>query len=144
MLRYDVLFSDDSPVRLDKVSFDGVEMDGGVKAIEAIPAGIPILAMASSMSSDLIPGKATAISVIQSHPSQSGLVGVRLMLGPVRFANHDCNPNCQVRGYTVLPCSTPDSKLGTATTYQGLKCVHIVHSARYRKRGPCHSSLQGC
>lgn len=126
LLRYNVLFSGDSPVRLDKVSFDGHEMDGGLKAIEVIPAGIPILATASSTASDVIPDQTTGISIIETHPCQIQPVGVRLLLGAFRFANHDCNPNCQVKGKVALSCSKADAKFGIATPHQGFKCIHLV------------------
>lgn len=48
------------------------------------------------MSSDLIPEHLRGISVIVSSPDQKGPLGPRLMLGPLRFANHDCRPNTQV------------------------------------------------
>ncbi|KAF8151904.1 hypothetical protein BJ912DRAFT_869433, partial [Pholiota molesta] len=35
-------------------------------------------------------------SVIRSLACQDGKVGDRLILGPFRFANHDCSPNCQI------------------------------------------------
>ncbi|KJA22342.1 hypothetical protein HYPSUDRAFT_99130, partial [Hypholoma sublateritium FD-334 SS-4] len=35
-------------------------------------------------------------SLISSMSCQKGEVGPRLILGPFRFANHDCSPNCQI------------------------------------------------
>jgi hypothetical protein len=48
------------------------------------------------MSSDIIPPHLGSISVIMSSHDQKGPLGPRLMLGPLRFANHDCQPNTQV------------------------------------------------
>ena len=46
------------------------------------------------MSSDNV--GAGGLSVILSSPGQLGPENERLILGPLRFANHDCKPNCQV------------------------------------------------
>jgi hypothetical protein len=94
--RYDLLYSEESPVGLDKVSFDGSTISAGLRAKRKIEASCPILSTSSSMSSDLIPGSYRSISVIESGPEQKGPLGPRLMLGPLRFANHDCEPNTQV------------------------------------------------
>jgi hypothetical protein len=67
-----------------------------LKARVAIPAGCPILAISSSMSRDLVPAGLPSISVIASSSGQKGPMGPRLMLGPLHFANHGCEPNCQV------------------------------------------------
>lgn len=96
LTRYDLLYSEESPVRLDKVSFDGNMISAGLKAKNKIPASCPILATSSSLSSDIIPANVHSISVIESAPDQKGPLGPRLMLGPLRFANHDCHPNTQV------------------------------------------------
>lgn len=48
------------------------------------------------MSSDIILPHLESISVIMSALDQKGPLGPRLMLGPLRFANHDCRPNTQV------------------------------------------------
>jgi hypothetical protein len=96
LTRYDLLYSEESPVILDKVSFDGNMISAGLKARIKIPASSPILSTSSSMSSDLIPAHLHGISVITSGHDQHGPLGPRLMLGPLRFANHDCEPNTQV------------------------------------------------
>jgi hypothetical protein len=96
LTRYDLLYSQESPVRLDKVSFDGNTISAGLKAKIKIPASCPILSTSSSMSSDIIPPHLGSISVIMSAHDQKGPLGPRLMLGPLRFANHDCQPNTQV------------------------------------------------
>jgi hypothetical protein len=95
--RYDLLYSEESPVHLDKVSYDdGTTISAGLKAKIKIPASTPILSTSSSISRDLVPAHLSCISVIMSAPDQKGLLGPRLMLGPLRFANHDCQPNTQV------------------------------------------------
>lgn len=67
----------------------------GLECTKAIPAGTYILTGSSSLSSDSY-GKGGGLSVILACPGQLGPSTERLMLGPVRFANHDCEPNCQV------------------------------------------------
>jgi hypothetical protein len=47
------------------------------------------------MSSDNY-GAHGGLSVIMRSKGQLGPEDVRLILGPLRFANHECNPNCQV------------------------------------------------
>jgi hypothetical protein len=96
LTRYDFLYSEESPVHLDKVSFDGNAISVGLKARVKIPASCPILSTSSSMSSDIIPENLHSVSVIMSAHDQKGPVGPRLILGPLRFANHDCDPNTQV------------------------------------------------
>jgi hypothetical protein len=96
LLRYELLYSDHSSVRLEKVLFDGSTISGGLKAQNKIPAGSPILATASSMSTDIISEAQQGVSLIEAQSGQKGPLGCRLLLGPIRFANHDCNPNCQV------------------------------------------------
>jgi hypothetical protein len=91
------LYSEESPVGLDKVSFDGITISAGLRAKRRILASSPVLSTSSSLSSDLIPGHLRSISVIESGSGQKGPRGPRLMLGPLRFANHDCQPNTQVR-----------------------------------------------
>jgi hypothetical protein len=96
LTRYDLLYSEESAVHLDKVSFDGKTISAGLKAKNKIPASCPILSTSSSLSSDIIPGNVQGISIIESGADQKGPLGPRLMLGPLRFANHDCQPNTQV------------------------------------------------
>jgi len=47
------------------------------------------------MSLDLVEN-GQMISVVESSAAQKGPRGSRLILGPFRFVNHDCEPNCQV------------------------------------------------
>lgn len=93
--RYDILYSGASPVVLEKVSFGG-EVCMGLKARRTIMAGFPILSTSTSLSVDVVPDSKKGISVAEGSKGQKGPVGGRLMLGAMRFANHDCKPNCQV------------------------------------------------
>jgi hypothetical protein len=83
-----------SIVGIEKVKFDS-QIACGLRAKVRIEPFTTILSCNSSMSSDIVDGQ-RAISVIKSSPGQKGAVGPRLILGPFRFANHDCAPNCQV------------------------------------------------
>jgi SET domain len=100
------------------VSFDNHTISAGLKATSRIEAATWILSTCSSMSSDL--QHHASISVIQSHQSQQGPCGQRLILGPFRFANHDCAPNCQVsvQNFTLLHVSElPDQIAHIPGTY---------------------------
>jgi len=90
-----MLYSENSQVGLQKVSFDGSEISAGLVATSPIPHSTHLLTASGSMSSDLYTGG--GFSEIASHKSQRGPQGRRLILGPFRFANHDCDPNCQVK-----------------------------------------------
>jgi hypothetical protein len=92
-----LLYSPDSQVRLEKVSFDQRTIAMGLKAEHTIPAATAILSTCTSMSLDLITDGRRSISVIESSRGQLGPLGPRLLLGPLRFANHDCKPNCHVQ-----------------------------------------------
>src|SRR5262245_58970954 len=92
LLRYSILHSNSSPVKVSKIVYGDV-ICGGLEATSDIPAASYILSTCSSMSKDL---HNRGFSIIQSHPQQKGPIGNRLILGPFRFANHDCEPNCQV------------------------------------------------
>jgi hypothetical protein len=80
-------------VRLEKVAFSG-KVSAGLKAGCFIPAATCLLTTCSSMAQGIALGG--GFSVIESHPSQKGPTGPRVLLGPLRFANHDCDPTCQV------------------------------------------------
>ena len=98
--RYHLLHQrQESPLALEKVSFHvggNSTITCGLKATRFIPVATFLLSGGGSMSSDLVEGR-SAISIIESTPRQKGPFGHRLLLGPFRFTNHDCKPNCQVR-----------------------------------------------
>jgi hypothetical protein len=94
--RYNILYSRECPVVQEKVSFDGTTISMGLKACEHIPAGCPILWTSTSISRDVVPCGLSGVSIIEASQGQKGPAGLHLMLGPLRFANHDCQPNCQV------------------------------------------------
>jgi hypothetical protein len=53
------------------------------------------------MSSDNVNGG--GLSVITRSTGQLGPRDERLVLGPIRFANHECVPNCQVNLFYFFP-----------------------------------------
>jgi hypothetical protein len=97
------MYSAESPVKHEKVSFDGTTISLGLKARRDIPAGCPILSTSTSLSLDLVPPGMSGISVIEASSGQKGPLGRRVMLGPLRFANQDCQPNGQVKLSLVIP-----------------------------------------
>ena len=91
-------YTSPNPISVEKVQFHlehGSSIACGLKAMVDIDAFVVILAACGSMSSNIVPGR-SGVSIITSSPRQKGEVGPRLILGPFRFANHDCSPNCQV------------------------------------------------
>ncbi|KAJ6618788.1 hypothetical protein B0H10DRAFT_1214281 [Mycena sp. CBHHK59/15] len=93
ILRYKLLYSPDSNVGLEKVVFGDGPITGGLKARKPITPGTYVLYACGSLSSDRYqPGHAT----IEATTQQLGPTGSRLILGPLRFVNHDCNPNSQL------------------------------------------------
>ncbi len=81
-------------VGLVKVSFDGKRVSSSMKVRHEIPVGVVIKETCSLMSLDK--ALTSGISVIQGSGNQLGPEVPRLILGPFRFVNHDCNPNAQV------------------------------------------------
>ncbi|KAJ7286188.1 hypothetical protein C8J57DRAFT_1216413 [Mycena rebaudengoi] len=93
ILRYNLLYSPDSNVQLEKVVFGDGPISGGLRARTDIAAGSYLLYACGSLSSDrYTPGHAT----IEATTQQLGPTGSRLILGPLRFTNHDCNSNSQL------------------------------------------------
>ena len=99
MCRYALLYCEESYVKIEKVSFEEGKICAGLVACQMIPAATPILTTCSSMSSDLAEGS-HMISVVEGTRLQKGPEGPRLILGPFRFVNHNCQPNCQVRSFS--------------------------------------------
>ena len=94
LYRYSLLYSSGSSITILKVSHTCQKATFGLKAIQAIPDGMYIMETCSSMSLNIAsnPGP----SIIEAAPSQLGLPGPRLILGPFCLVNHDCKPNAQV------------------------------------------------
>lgn len=93
-------------VVLDK---NGDRASFGLKAKRDIPASVFIKEACSSMSADLFEGEGP--SVILANATQSGPQGPRIILGPFRLINHDCNPNAQVSRKLLALFSNPGSPI---------------------------------
>lgn len=62
--------------------------------------GTVVLELCSSMSSDEFqpsPEIASPHELPLVRPQVEGTPSPRLLLGPLRFVQHDCEPNCEVR-----------------------------------------------
>src|SRR6266852_8407010 len=94
LLRYTLLHSAHSSVKMIKVVVGENQIIGGLKCTKPIPAATYILTASGSMSSDNF-GQG-GLSVILHSPGQLGPEKERLILGPLWFVNHRCEPNCQV------------------------------------------------
>jgi hypothetical protein len=101
LLRYTLLHSAHSSIKIEKVTLGG-KIDAGLTCTKFIPAGMYILTAGGSMSSNNF-GKG-GLSVIMRGSGQLGPENERLILGPLRFANHECKPNCQVSFYCEYIC----------------------------------------
>ena len=95
LYRYSLLYMPTGAVKICKVTHTGREASFGLEARYPIEAGVFIKETCSSMSADTVSNGGP--SVIEAKPSQNGPPGPRLILGPFRMINHDCDPNSQVR-----------------------------------------------
>jgi len=106
----------------------------GLKALTDIDAFVVILASCSSMSSDIVAGR-PGVSIITSSSRQKGEPGPRLILGPFRFANHDCSPNCQImpipNSYAYTLCTLREIQAGESIT------VNYATDGSYFGDKPC-------
>jgi hypothetical protein len=100
-----------SPVKLSRVIFQGhLEPVAGLVATRPIPAYVDILSTAGLMACDApydFDGDAQQevddrlkLSVVTPNIKSLGPDASRITLGPMRFANHDCQPNCEVRPHS--------------------------------------------
>ena len=94
LYRYSLIYSSGSTVSILKMTHNCQRATFGLKANRNIPSGAYIMETCSSMSLDLAP--APGPSIIESALRQLGPPGPRLILGPFRLVNHDCNPNAHV------------------------------------------------
>jgi hypothetical protein len=125
LLRYSLLHSAHSLVKLDKVTYGG-RICAGLRATQHIPACTFILTTCSSMSSDLY-GADGGFSIIESTAQQLGPIGQRLILGPFRFANHECEPNCQVSSFPIPFLAISLTILSDPTNLENpCMCPHVV------------------
>jgi hypothetical protein len=83
-----------SAVAICKVTHTGTEASFGLKARRDIPFGSYIKETCSSMSLDQVSERGP--SIIEAASSQIPPSAPRLILGPFRFVNHDCDPNSHV------------------------------------------------
>jgi hypothetical protein len=129
LCRYFLLYSQ-GQVALEKVAFSGV-ISAGLRATSRILTGTYLLTTCSSMAEDLSQGG--GFSVIESREYQLGPVGPRVLLGPLRFANHDCEqPTCQVgthlcrTNYSQLLTYSILNKVSTNSRHSCM-CVDVHH-----------------
>ncbi|KAJ7721569.1 hypothetical protein DFH07DRAFT_857787 [Mycena maculata] len=124
ILRYKLLYSPDSNVQLEKVKFGDGPISGGLRARSTIRAGAYLLYACGSLSSNRHkPGHAT----IEATTQQLGPTGSRMILGPLRFVNHDCNPNSQL--YPI-----PNSHAFTIITLQQIEAGQSI-TVKYTEGG---------
>ncbi|KAH7929209.1 hypothetical protein BV22DRAFT_1029843 [Leucogyrophana mollusca] len=136
--RYMLLHSADSLVGLDKISLDGETVTGGIKARKDIPASTFLLTLSGSMSKNTV--TEMNHSIIQASASQMGPGGNRMILGPFRFVNHDCKPNCQI--YPV-----PNTHAAMFVTLRDIAAGEPI-TAAYTRSGyymdDCHCLCASC
>ncbi|TFK69907.1 hypothetical protein BDN72DRAFT_579068 [Pluteus cervinus] len=93
LLRYFLLYSEESPVgiqKIVKIADNGVQtICAGLKAKKQIPALTYLLSANGSLSSD---GVGSGGLAVDSQPSANR----KFIRGPLHFVNHDCQPNCEV------------------------------------------------
>ncbi|KAF8236699.1 hypothetical protein L208DRAFT_1375955 [Tricholoma matsutake] len=116
------MYSAESPVKHKKVSFDGTMISLGLKAQRDILVGCPILLTLMSLSLDLVPEGTLGISIIKASSGQIGPLGHHVMLGPLQFANQDCQLNGQiwsvVNSYTYMLWLITEIKEGESIMVQ--------------------------
>lgn len=94
LFRYSLIYQPTSTVAICKVTHDQKVASFGLKARRMIGVGTFIKETCSSMSLDITQDQGP--SIIEATGQQMAPAGRRLILGPFRLVNHDCNPNAQV------------------------------------------------
>lgn len=97
-------------------------------ATRSIPAGTFILQLSGVASDEDVPATVAKFSVIQ-RKQRAGSVDA-LLVGPIRFINHCCKPNCKVRGrswHKLLNNVLPWSQIFPMVDH----CDGLRHSACY-------------
>jgi hypothetical protein len=111
LLCYALLHSVRSSIKITKVTF-GDQIGMSLMCTKFILALTYILTTSASMSSDNF--GAGGLSVILHGSGQLGLENECLILGPLRFANHECKPNCQVSFYNTYACPSDNLNIDKA------------------------------
>jgi len=92
------LIHESSAVQAAKLDLRVGGRELGVKARRSIPGGVMVYELFGATPID-VDGRHTKLSQIVKHESLTGPDGDRLLAGPMRLANHNCNPNCEVCAY---------------------------------------------
>lgn len=137
--RYMILYRVGSMAKIQKVSFDGKTLSGGVVATQRIVVDTAVLELCGSLSSD-VTDHTPGLSVIESGRRQLGPRGPRLILGPFRFVNHDCEPNCQVSVSSTSRVRT--SLLGPVHANRADSRVQHCQPSEHRARRTNSGELQ--
>jgi hypothetical protein len=104
---YSILTRQGSPVKLSRVHFHGVsEAVAGLVATRPIPAFVDLLSTGGLMACDApydfdgsgqdVLDDRLKLSVVTPNTKALGPDASRITLGPMRFANHACDPNAEV------------------------------------------------
>jgi hypothetical protein len=106
-IRYHLMFAEDSNITLKRVKFgSGLPVCFGMRAKKDIPSSVAILRTATNVAADdpyrfdrkgtHIPERVKLSVIKPHHGMKTSDSSPRIMLGPLRFVNHDCNPNAEV------------------------------------------------
>lgn len=138
-VRYLILARPCSLVKLGAVQFPGnTKLTSGLYSKQNISACVEILETCSSMCLD---DCRWGNSIIMSTSTQIGPPRERIILGPLRFANHDCNPNCQVTFLSFHPLARCIHRPPVAG-YPQLARVCYLYSPAHQNRRRDHGELR--